>query len=128
MRNLKIIKQVLTQSVRCYERPRDMPQFRLFNYLPGAYKNNFDKNWNPRNADGSTNYLNLFKVTLLVTLVNLNAYQFYELKCKMDNGEETSSDIMYDKYGIDTGMGLYFKLSSVSVLQFKPFNEVSHKI
>ena len=90
----------LQQAMRYYHRPPDRKTF----FIPSWFKKSFDKNWNPRNPDGTVQYLNAFKCTLLVSLLNLICIDVYRNKVRMDKGEYNGMDKAYDEYGIDIGM------------------------
>lgn len=94
------ISQPFFQVIRCYHRPPDRKSY----FIPTWFKKNFDKNWNPRNPDGTVQHLNAFKCTLLIALLNLICIDAYRNKAAIDKGEYNGMDRAYDNYGIDIGL------------------------
>ena len=63
----------------------------------------WDNNWNPMDPSGKPNYVNMLKLSLLITLLNLNVYELYRNKVALEAGEATAADNIYDQVGIDLG-------------------------
>ena len=63
----------------------------------------WNKNWNPYHPNRKPNYINMLKLSMLISLMNLNVYQLYLNKLAFEAGEETAADRIYDFTGIDLG-------------------------
>ena len=80
---------------RRYQRPPDRKKGFVMSWS--------DKHWNPYFPNGKINFINMVKLSMLISLLNLNVYQLYLNKLSLEAGEETAADRIYDFTGIDIG-------------------------
>ena len=91
----RTLKHIIRVTSRHYQRPPSRKSWFFTKW--------WDKNWNPLLPNGNPNYINMFKLSLLITLLNLNVYELYRNKLAFEAGELTAADRIYDHVGIDLG-------------------------
>lgn len=97
----RTIKNVGRVISRCYERPPDRKKWRKGER--GFIMKWWDQHWNPYSSDGKVNFINMLKLSTLIALLNMNVYQLYDNKLRLEAGEETAADRIYDFTGLDIG-------------------------
>ena len=91
----RTIRNVILVTSRHYERPPTRKR--------GFFMKWWNNNWNPILPNGEVNYVNLVKLSILITLLNMNVYELYQNKLALEAGETTAADRIYDLVGIDLG-------------------------
>ena len=91
----RTINNVSRVISRCYQRPPDRKKGFIMKW--------WDKHWNPYFSNGKVNVINMGKLSMLIALLNLNVYQLYQNKLRLEAGEETAADRIYDFTGLDIG-------------------------
>ena len=87
--------QLVKMPTRRYHRPSARKEHWLTPWL--------DKNYNPRNPDGSIAVYRASKLALASIVVNLYCYQIYKQISLYNKGEETLADYYWTNYEVDLG-------------------------